>query len=58
MYGEAVGERLKDFYQTNLRYQSELALLMKEHPELITLDSDGQIVVETDLAFLDDICLV
>ena len=58
MYGEAVAERLKDFFQTRLRYEYQLAALMQEHPELIIINSDDQIELKTDLAFLDDICLV
>jgi hypothetical protein len=60
MYGEAVRERLSDICQEveELRYDPNLVAWMQDHPEMITFDSDGQIIVETDLAFLHDICLV
>jgi hypothetical protein len=60
MYGEAVRERLSDICQEveELRYDPNLVAWMQDHPEMITFESDGQIIVETDLAFLHDICLV
>ena len=60
MYGEAVRERLSDICQdvVELRYDPNLVAWMQDHSEMITFDSDGQIIVETDLAFLHGICLV
>lgn len=59
MNGEAVGERLTDLCLKRSRHDLNLALWRQEHPELISWNSDlDQMDVNTDLAFMDDICLV
>jgi hypothetical protein len=59
MNGEAVGERLTDLCLKRSRHDLNLALWRQEHPELISWNSDlDRMDVNTDLAFMDDICLV
>jgi hypothetical protein len=59
MYGEAVHEKVKDIYETRRRSDPDLALWRREHRELINWDYDlGELSLSSDLAFLDDVCLV
>lgn len=59
MYGEAVRERARDVYETRRRCDPDFWLWKRKHRGLIGRDADlGELSFSSDLAFLDDICLV
>jgi hypothetical protein len=59
MYGEATRERARDVYETRRRRDPEFALWQRELRKEISWNKDlGELSVPSDLAFLDDICLV
>jgi hypothetical protein len=58
MYGEAVRKRSRDIYETRRRCDPDFALWRREHREKINWDYALGELSLSNLAFLDDICLV
>ena len=59
MNGEATHERARDVYETRRRCDPEFALWQRELRKMISWNKDlGELSFPSDLAFLEDICLV
>lgn len=58
MYGEATRERARDIYETRRRCNPDFVLWKRKHRRLINWDMKLGELSLSNLALLDDICLI